>query len=98
MTKTTIFTNDGTTAFPATITLSQPVSTYDEIVLVVNNGNNGSEMAYYLVSQLILGEGVGVANDVNHMWYVLTNITTLTFSEQTYSTGASFNAVIGIKW
>ena len=97
MTKTTLFENEAAT-IPSTVTLTDSISDYDEIVLVSYAGGSYVESSSYIVSTIVMGDPIGTGDDSVHLWYQYTNDTTLTLMENTYGSGSRFGYVIGIKW
>lgn len=77
MTETTLFTNAESTN-PASITLSDDVRNYDEIVLVAADGDYIT-CEYYPSSVLSAGVNLICSSDTTYVKYTLTDWTTLTY-------------------
>ena len=96
MTKTTLFQNSESTV-PATITLSDDISAYDEIIITMDI-NGYLEASYFPVSAMGVGVGLGVWDDGYHTVYTYTSDRLLTLHNSTHASGAAVTYVIGVKW
>lgn len=97
MTRTILFENDSVT-MPATVTLSDEINKYDELVIVSIVNGGYAETSTYVTSTIPLDTLIGTGDDVVHMWYYITDYSTLTLSVNTYPAGSKLAYVIGIKW
>ena len=91
MTETTLFTNAESTN-PASITLSDDVRNYDEIVLVAAD-NAFITCEYYPSSVLTAEVNLACCSDTTYVTYTLTDWTTLTYVQ---NSGFVIKKVLGI--
>ena len=93
--KEIIYSNSGG-SIPATITLNESITQYDQIVL--SGYRNGMEAYWssitYMADEVVVGRNIGLFDDSYYAWYTVTNDTTLT------NIGANIiiNKIYGIKF
>ena len=102
MQETVLFTNPSDSTMPATVTLSDAYTNYDEIALVghaINDGIKGSQ--YYPVKIIATGSSMqnmysrlGIFTDVTNCWLEFTSDTTLVPDA---NPGMIVDKIIGIK-
>lgn len=101
MQETVLFTNPSDSTMPATVTLSDAYTNYDEIVLVGHiSGETTKGTQYYPVKALTgfdemnLTQRIGIFTDVTNCWLSITSTTTLVPDA---TPGMIVDKIIGIK-
>jgi hypothetical protein len=81
------------------ITLSEPITNFDAIYMVVGSGTSWYIPAWYITSQLTVGEHyVGSVNDnIAANWY-LTSLSSLTVTSISSSNKTTYTKIVGIKF